>query len=237
MSLIPSMKRESVTTKLMSTYAKLAEDDDWEYIEKETKRTSSNFATLIDEIFEYEKYEQIRKEKEELERKVREAKAREELERRRRKQEEKERARKLLEKEDLKRKQEELKKQIEIDISDLEQELSKHKEENLDGNIRSISAPMENEEKNINHLEVDIDNILRRRNFSLQTRPVSRLDPGIMFSSPTEEVSPVEPKRTENERLTTEKKILETIRRSKFLGSSFNIDKELKLSKMEYPEV
>lgn len=131
MSLIPSMKRESVTTKLMSTYAKLAEDDDWEYIEKETKRTSSNFATLIDEIFEYEKYEQIRKEKEELERKVREAKAREELERRRRKQEEKERARKLLEKEDLKRKQEELKKQIEIDISDLEQELSKHKEENL----------------------------------------------------------------------------------------------------------
>ncbi|CAI6425404.1 CBM_HP2_G0010740.mRNA.1.CDS.1 [Saccharomyces cerevisiae] len=237
MSLIPSMKRESVTTKLMSTYAKLAEDDDWEYIEKETKRTSSNFATLIDEIFEYEKYEQIRKEKEELERKVREAKAREELERRRRKQEEKERARKLLEKEDLKRKQEELKKQIEIDISDLEQELSKHKEEKLDGNIRSISAPMENEEKNINHLEVDIDNILRRRNFSLQTRPVSRLDPGIMFSSPTEEVSPVEPKRTENERLTTEKKILETIRRSKFLGSSFNIDKELKLSKMEYPSI
>ncbi|EJS42124.1 gin4p [Saccharomyces arboricola H-6] len=235
MSLIPSMKRESVTTKLMSTYARLAEDDDWEYIEKETKRTSSNFATLIDEIFEYEKFEQIRKEKEELERKVREAKAREELERRKRKQEENERSRKLLEKEELRRKQEELKKQIEIDIGDLEQELTKHKDEKLDGNIRSISAPMETEENNINHLESDIDNILRRRNFSLQTRPVSRLDPGIMFSSPIEAVSPVEPKRTENERLTTEKKILETIRRSKFLGSSFNIDKELKLSKMEYP--
>ncbi|CAI4059520.1 protein kinase GIN4 SKDI_04G7060 [Saccharomyces kudriavzevii IFO 1802] len=237
LSLIPSMKRESVTTKLMSTYAKLAADDDWEYIEKETKRTSSNFATLIDEIFEYEKYEKIRKEKKELELKVREAKAREELERRKRKQEEKEHSRKVLEKEELKRKQQELKKQIEIDISDLEHELSKHKEEKPDGNIRSISAPMESEEKNINHLEVDIDNILRRRNFSLQTRPVSRLDPGIMFSSPVEKESAVEPKRTENERLTTEKKILETIRRSKFLGSSFNIEKELKLSKMEYPSM
>ncbi|KOH01310.1 protein kinase GIN4 [Saccharomyces eubayanus] len=235
MSLIPSMKRESVTTKLMSTYAKLAEDDDWEYIEKETKRTSSNFATLIDEIFEYEKYDQIRKEKEELERKVKEAKAREELERRKRKQEEKERSRKMLEKEELKRKQEELKKQIEIDISDLEHELINHKEEKFEGNIRSISAPMENEENNINHLEADIDNILRRRNFSLQTRPVSRLDPGIIFSSPIEPEDPVEPKKAENERLTTEKKILETIRRSKFLGSSFNIDKELKLSQMEYP--
>ena len=83
----------------------------------------------------------------------------------------------------------------------------------------------------------DIDNILRRRNFSLQTRPVSRLDPGIVFSNPIETVYPVEPKRSENERLTTEKKILETIRRSKFLGSSFNIEKELKLSKMEYPSV
>ncbi|CAI4057890.1 hypothetical protein SUVZ_02G6090 [Saccharomyces uvarum] len=235
MSLIPSMKRESVTTKLMSTYAKLAEDDDWEYIEKETKRTSSNFATLIDEIFEYEKYDQIRKEKEELERKVKEAKAREELERRKRKQAEKERARKLLEKDELKRKQEELKKQIEIDISDLEHELINHKEEKFEGKIRSISAPMENEENNINHLEADIDNILRRRNFSLQTRPVSRLDPGIIFSSPIEPEDPVEPKKAENERLTTEKKILETIRRSKFLGSSFNIDKELKLSQMEYP--
>lgn len=235
MSLIPSMKRESVTTKLMSTYAKLAEDDDWEYIEKETKRTSSNFATLIDEIFEYEKYDQIRKEKEELERKVKEAKALEELERRKRKQEEKERARKLLEKEELKRKQEELKKQIDIDISDLEHELINHREEKFEGNIRSISAPMENEENNINHLEADIDNILRRRNFSLQTRPVSRLDPGIIFSSPIETEDPVEPKKAENERLTTEKKILETIRRSKFLGSSFNIDKELKLSQMEYP--
>ena len=44
-SMLPNMKRGSVTTKLIATYAKLSEDDDWEYIEKETKRTSSDFAT------------------------------------------------------------------------------------------------------------------------------------------------------------------------------------------------
>lgn len=88
LSFLPGNKRGSITTKLIATYAKISEDNDWEYIEKETKRTSADFATLCDEIFEHEKYEQIRREKEELERRVREAKEQEERERRQREEEE-----------------------------------------------------------------------------------------------------------------------------------------------------
>ncbi|KAL6942721.1 hypothetical protein ACO0RG_001682 [Hanseniaspora osmophila] len=76
------LKHGSITTKLIATYAKLSElqDEEWGYIEQETRRTSQTFATLIDEVFEYEKHEQIRKEKLELQRKLKESKLREEQE-------------------------------------------------------------------------------------------------------------------------------------------------------------
>ncbi|KAH3899582.1 protein kinase GIN4 SCDLUD_003862 [Saccharomycodes ludwigii] len=87
--ILKKIKHGSITTKLIATYAKLGdiENQDWGYIENETRRTSQTFATLIDEVFEYEKFEQIRKEKEELERRVRETKLREEVERQRRERE------------------------------------------------------------------------------------------------------------------------------------------------------
>ncbi|CCF58058.1 hypothetical protein KAFR_0D04100 [Kazachstania africana CBS 2517] len=222
LSVMANMKRGSITTKLIATYAKLSEDDDWEYIEKETKRTSSDFATLIDEIFEHEKYEQIRKEKEELARKVRLAKEREEEERRRREEEE---LHKLNEEKKFEAQQLQLQRQMDEEIenlrADLKGDVEPNQEKNED-NYRSVSVPLSKETVN--------DNLLRQRNFSLQTRPISRLDPGLFFSeqSPTEEkpISPDEP--VPNKKLDTEKMILETIRRSKFLGSSFDINRELK---------
>ncbi|KAL6933527.1 hypothetical protein ACO0R3_001299 [Hanseniaspora guilliermondii] len=56
-------KRSSLTTKLISTYAKLTtlQESDWGYIETETRRTSQSFAHLIDEVFEYEMLEKERK--------------------------------------------------------------------------------------------------------------------------------------------------------------------------------
>ena len=122
-SLLPNMKRGSITTKLIATYAKLSEDSEWEYIEKETKRTSQDFATLMDQIFEHEKYEQIRKEKEELERKVNEAREKEEAERKERERIEREEQERL-EREERKRaeRQKELQDQMEDEIAKLKAE-------------------------------------------------------------------------------------------------------------------
>ena len=235
-SMLPNMKRGSITTKLLATYTKLSEDDEWEYIEQETKRTSSDFATLIDEIFEHEKYEQIRKEKEELARKVREAKEREEAERKRKEEEEK---RRQLELEVQKKTKADQQRQMEEEIDNLKKELENLKAQENDINFRSVSAPPESKENNVNgNNEFNVQDVLRQRNFSLQTRPISRLDPGLYFEPseppfPTNDNTYLDATVTSrqndiNEKLKTEKMILETIRRSKFLGSSFDINRELR---------
>ncbi|EDO18975.1 hypothetical protein Kpol_2002p46 [Vanderwaltozyma polyspora DSM 70294] len=223
LSVLPNAKRGSITTKIISTYAKLSEDDDWEFIEKETKRVSSDFATLIDEIFEHEKYEQIRKEKEELERKVRENKEREERQKR---QKEVELAAIAREREELQRRLEEEETQI---TKELQQDTKNFQEDEVvHKNVRSISSPVEN--GNEAKSEEDASG---QRSFSLQTRPVSKLDPGIKCGSnkpvQMEEIVEDELDKT----IDSQKVILETIRRSKFLGSSFNIDKELKQVKKD----
>lgn len=237
LSFKPSTKRGSITTKLISTYAKLSEDDDWEYIEKETKRTSSDFATLCDEIFEHEKFEQIRKEKEELERKVKEQK---ELEERERREREAETIRRLQEREGLKKRQLEMQQQMDEEVANLRNELQSQQlsgvEESVEleaSNGRSVSAPLERKKRDsVANIESSIDDILRQRTFSLQTRPVSKLDPGIFGAengaTETDYSSPPEEKRLQNERI-----ILETIRRSKFLGSSFDLKKELDAAEKE----
>ena len=56
MSMTKGLVRNSVTMKLLSTYAKLAGEDDWEYMDKQTKRTSATFAALCDKIFNQEDY-------------------------------------------------------------------------------------------------------------------------------------------------------------------------------------
>lgn len=225
LSFKPTNKRGSVTTKLISTYAKLSEEDDWEYIEKETKRTSSDFATLCDEIFEHEKFEQIRKEKAALEKAVRETKEREERERK--------------EREELKLREQLAKQEIERKAVDSTNDVDEgssnktNKQQAQDANplasvnARSVSAPMEKSKReSMANLQSDIDQIFGQRTMSLQTRPVSRLDPGLFYAEEvgSEQASGDE---EEEERLRTEKSILETIRRSKFLGSSFDLEKEL----------
>lgn len=101
-SMTTGLKRNSITMKLLSTYAKLSGETEWEYMDKSTKRTSASFATLCDKIFSHEQYnedeeklideEEIRaREYEklmEIERKKHEAEllARKELEKRRKRQ-------------------------------------------------------------------------------------------------------------------------------------------------------
>ncbi|CAK7896867.1 serine/threonine-protein kinase Gin4p [[Candida] anglica] len=57
-SMTTGLKRNSITMKLLSTYAKLAGETDWEYMDKQTKRTSATFATLCDKIFNQEQYDE-----------------------------------------------------------------------------------------------------------------------------------------------------------------------------------
>ncbi|KAK6462602.1 hypothetical protein DFJ63DRAFT_288028 [Scheffersomyces coipomensis] len=55
-SMTTGLKRNSITMKLLSTYAKLSGDNEWEYVDKQAKRTSATFATLCDKIFNQEDY-------------------------------------------------------------------------------------------------------------------------------------------------------------------------------------
>lgn len=238
LSFKPTNKRGSITTKLISTYAKLSEDDDWEYIEQETKRTSSDFATLCDQIFEHEKFEQIRREKEELERKVREAKEREEKERKEREEEER---RKIKEKQEMEMRQLEIQQEMEKEVEALKKELqnetyNEHLESKNDegmANGRSVSAPLEKQvEDSFADIQTNIDDLLRhQRTLSLQTRPVSRLDPGVFYSDSAK--GSYGNTFADERKLQSDRIILETIRRSKFLGSSFDITEELELAKKE----
>ncbi|GEQ71671.1 hypothetical protein JCM33374_g5357 [Metschnikowia sp. JCM 33374] len=57
-SLTTGMKRNSITMKLLSTYAKLSNETDWEYMDKQAKRTSATFGTLCDKIFNHEAYDE-----------------------------------------------------------------------------------------------------------------------------------------------------------------------------------
>ncbi|SCV02992.1 LANO_0G01486g1_1 [Lachancea nothofagi CBS 11611] len=233
LSFLPgSGKRGSTTSKLISTYAKICEDNDWEYIEKETRRTSADFATLCDQIFEHEKYEQIRREKEELERRVREAREQEERERLQQEDEERREREQELEKQKQVDLENARRQKAALDKIDQEMNIWKSNEENGGERDptqnRSVSAPAENvlrvdKRGSVIGLENDIQDLLQRRTFSLETRPVSRLDPGIY----TVEELPQAEAEAQARELDAKKNILETIRRSKFLGSSFDITKEL----------
>lgn len=332
-------KRSSLTTKLISTYAKLTtlQESDWGYIETETRRTSQSFATLIDEVFEYEMLEKERKKiiKEKLikerELKKREEELRREIEEKekalREEQHKKElaekREREKLESENLKRErclkimvyekkleqrlsntkerlvylksllnEESLKILEEINLEeymnddvansdfvdqteDIEDELNdddnssaftiddyekdepvtKEQEEEetekeddsektietneVEINQRSVSEPTTKKA----NLPEDVAN-LQKRAFSLSTRPVSRLDPGIYGydssvnnsktmlpeesdDSNSEYESESEEENTVIDEVEVERRMMESLRRSKFLGSQFDLAMKL----------
>jgi serine/threonine-protein kinase GIN4 len=188
-SMTTGLKRNSITMKLLSTYAKLSGETDWEYMDKSAKRTSANFATLCDKIFSHEEYneederlldeDEIRaKEYErlmEIERKKHEAEllARRELDKRRRR----EKRRSLLSS-----------RKLSILIKDDNNSESEITAEQIDqpkrqSKLRTVSEGANSESLTGEDLEklkkraVTAPQATRRQTPILTRRPISRLDP------------------------------------------------------------
>lgn len=192
-SMTNGLKRNSITMKLLSTYAKVSGETDWEYMDKQTKRTSATFATLCDKIFNQETYdedeeklidEEEKQAKEyerlmEIERKKHEAelKARKELEKRQKRQKRKS----LMSS----RKLSILVKQDPNNSGEIEAEEAEILQPKRRLNLRSVSeAPHESndiltskEVADLKKRSVTQPVNQRRSNPILTRRPVSRLDP------------------------------------------------------------
>ncbi|CAG88160.2 DEHA2E14080p [Debaryomyces hansenii CBS767] len=197
-SFTPGLKRNSITTKLLSTYAKLAGETDWEFMDKQTKRTSATFATLCDKIFNQEQYdaedeklidEEEKQAKEyerlmEIERKKHEAelRARKELAKQRKREKRKSllssRKLSILVKDDANNSEQD------ITVTDSDA-LSQPKRQSRNQAMRSISEGHGKESDDLT--KEDLENLKRRsvtqptprrrKTPVLTRRPVSRLDP------------------------------------------------------------
>ncbi|KAI5951604.1 GIN4 [Candida jiufengensis] len=199
-SMTNGLKRNSVTMKLLSTYARLAGDDDWEYMDKQTKRTSATFAALCDKIFNQEDYNENDEQlidPEELEAKEYERL----MEIERKKHEAELKARKELEKKKKRQKRRSIlsNKKLSIVVKDddpnnnSEQDMTLDKDEikqpkRQSKNLSALRALSEGE--GAKHSELTMEDVeeLKRRSASQPTpkrkqtpiltrRPVSRLDP------------------------------------------------------------
>lgn len=197
-SLTSGLKRNSITVKLLSTYAKLSSENDWEYMDKQTKRTSATFATLCDKIFNQEDYnvDDERLEDEE-EKKAKEYERLMEIERK--KHEAEHRARKELAKQKRRLKRRSLlsSKKLSITVTEDNQDelesvpeggqiLQPKRGSKAAGNLRSISEGAKGEKQDdLTQAEVETlkkrsvtqPNPKRRLTPILTRRPVSRLDP------------------------------------------------------------
>lgn len=190
-SMTTGLKRNSITMKLLSTYAKLAGETDWEYMDKQTKRTSATFATLCDKIFNQEDYdEDDEKLIDDEEKRAREYERLMEIERK--KHEAEMRARKELAKhrKRQKRKLLLLLKKLLIWIKDdnnSDTDITVHDpilQPKRQLKLRLVSErPAESDDLTLEDLEnikrrlVTQPEVTRRRNPVLTRRPVSRLDP------------------------------------------------------------
>ncbi|KAI5964587.1 GIN4 [Candida pseudojiufengensis] len=199
-SMTNGLKRNSITMKLLSTYAKLAGDDEWEYMDKQTKRTSATFAALCDKIFNQEEYNEDDEQlvdPEELE--AREYERLMEIERKKHEAELK--ARKELEKKKKRQKRRSILSNRKLSIIVKDDDPNNNSEQDMDLNKNEIKQP-KRQSKNVNTLralsegdggrnaELTIEELedLKRRSASqpipkrkqtpiLTRRPVSRLDP------------------------------------------------------------
>lgn len=191
-SMTTGLKRNSITMKLLSTYAKLSGENDWEYMDKSTKRTSANFATLCDKIFSQEQYdesdeklideEEIRaREYErlmEIERKKHEAEllARKELEKKRKR----EKRRSLMSSKKLSII---IKEDESINNSEAETSSDKIAQPKRQSKLRAISETNNSnnltreELENLKRRSVTAPQAISRPNPILTRRPISRLDP------------------------------------------------------------
>lgn len=225
-SLLPN-KRSSITTKLIAAYARLAEESDWVYIDKEAKRTSSDFATLCDEIFEHEKYEKIRQEEAREKAELKAKQQEERLEKLQREAEErhlKEQERSRRETEQLEQSEAESQARVEAQ-AETEAKLAAQFEEDekMDSapkiessKLRSTSGPSRQRASQL----LDRDEIMkiqkRATTNPFQTRPKSRLDPGLNF----------DPQDWRHSRVLYDESdtVTQAIRRSRFLGSRFDLN-------------
>lgn len=190
-SMTTGLKRNSITMKLLSTYAKLSGETDWEYMDKSTKRTSASFATLCDKIFSQEQYdeedERLIDEEElrareyerlmEIERKKHEAEllARKELEKRRRRQKRKSllssKKLSIMVKEDNSANNSE----VDITTEQIDQPKRQSKLRALsEGNNDNFTSE---EVENLKLRSVTAPHATRRQTPVLTRRPISRLDP------------------------------------------------------------
>ena len=191
------LKRNSITSKVLATYAKLSSDNEWEYMDKQTRRTSATFATLCDKIFNQEQYdEEEEKLVDEEEKKAKEYELL--MEKERKKHEAAVKARKELEKQQKRLKRRSLlsNKKLSIlvkdDANNSENEitvpsnkLSQPKRSSAKPEMRSVSEGTGRDNGDLTRQ--DFENIKRRsvtqptaakRKVSLiKRRPVSRLDP------------------------------------------------------------
>lgn len=202
-SMTTGLKRNSITVKLLSTYAKLAGETDWEYMDKQTRRTSATFATLCDKIFNQEDYDEDEENLvDEEEKQAREYERLMEIERK--KHEAEVRARKELAKQRKRQKRKSLlssrklsifikddtnnsESEITADSNELNQPKRQSKLDQGSG-LRAISEGTGKEDhKNDELTPEDIEKIKKRsvtqpiprarQNPVLTRRPVSRLDP------------------------------------------------------------
>lgn len=191
-SISNGLKRNSITMKLLSTYTKLSAETEWEYMDKQTKRTSATFASLCDKIFNQETYDEDDENLiDEEERQAREYERLMEIERKKHEAEIK--ARKELDKQRrrLKRKSLMSSKKLAILIKDdsnnSEQDItSEPLSQPKRGTLRSISeggAVTKSDDLTAEELEkikkrsVTQPTPRARKNPVLTRRPVSRLDP------------------------------------------------------------
>lgn len=196
-SMTTGLKRNSITVKLLSTYAKLAGESDWEYMDKQTRRTSASFATLCDKIFNQEEYDEDDENLvDEEEKQAREYERLMEIERK--KHEAEMRARKELAKQKKRQKRKSLMSSKKLSIIIKNDKGGPEDANNSENDIvqKEISqqkrgskyrAASEGHEANDELTAEDLENLKRRtmsqpeprqrKNIVLTRRPVSRLDP------------------------------------------------------------
>lgn len=197
-SLTSGLKRNSITVKLLSTYAKLSSETDWEYMDKQTKRTSATFATLCDKIFNQEDYNaDDEKLEDEEEKRVKEYERLMEIERKKHDAELKARRELAKQKRRLKRRSLLASSQkLSITVTEDSKDDGEAKPEGGEilqpkrqskqiGNLRSISEGAKEDHNELTQADVDKlkkrsvtqPNPRRRLTPILTRRPVSRLDP------------------------------------------------------------
>ncbi|KAK7683954.1 hypothetical protein QCA50_012930 [Cerrena zonata] len=214
-SMTTGLKRNSITVKLLSTYAKLSGETDWEYMDKQTRRTSATFATLCDKIFNQEDYDED--EEKLVDEEEKQAKEYEKLmEAERRKHEAELRARKELAKQKKRQKRRSLmsskklaivikdddNSNSEVEIPITEDKISQPKRQSKISNANKSRAISDggvvvdhlNDEltpddiENIKRRSVTQPEVRQRSNPVLTRRPVSRLDP-LWIAHENEELS------------------------------------------------